>query len=210
MARSSSLRVALLLATAVVAAEWTFVNSPSQRSLPRARNVALRAAPFEHFDSEKAAAPAAGAVEEDAAGSFFNIRAMAAALVALLVAFAPLDSAWAARSGGRMGGGGFRSMPRASAPRAAPRTAPRATGSPNISVNVMPSPLGGGFFSPFGGFGVFGPPILPLPVPSFGPSGTDMALQNQQRNDERIIDQQKVEIEQMQRELAQLKAQKGQ
>jgi hypothetical protein len=63
--------------------------------------------------------------------------------------------------------------------------------------------------SPFLGspFGLFGPPLL-IPGPSFGPSPTDRALQDQQQRDERFLDSQKMQIESLQRELTDLKAKK--
>lgn len=87
-----------------------------------------------------------------------------AGLVALLLAGATPEEALAARSGGRMGGGSFRSMPRSM-----PRSAPRASAGPsvrNYNTYIAPplvSPYGYGvpFFgggvmvSPFGIGGIF-------------------------------------------------------
>lgn len=133
--------------------------------------------------------------------------AMAAALAILLV---PMDGAEAARSGGRIGGGarmgGSRARGLPATPRSAPRAmAPRGSG-PNISIGVGPM-IGSPMYSPFGfgGFGMPLPLVAPLPVPS-GPSATDQMLQNQQKQDERVIDQQNAQIEQLQKELAELKA----
>eukprot|EP00931_Biecheleriopsis_adriatica_P116748 TRINITY_DN9234_c0_g1_i1.p2 TRINITY_DN9234_c0_g1~~TRINITY_DN9234_c0_g1_i1.p2 ORF type:complete len:201 (-),score=47.94 TRINITY_DN9234_c0_g1_i1:105-707(-) len=136
------------------------------------------------------------------------LRSVLAICAALLVAMVPLQGAEAARSGGRMGGGTARaSRP---PPRAAPSTgggAARMSSGPNISIGIgapMYSPFG---FSPFGGFGLFGPPVLPLPVP-VGPSMNDRVIQNQQAQDERKLDEQKLEIQQLQKEIAELKAKK--
>ena len=133
-------------------------------------------------------------------------RMMAAVCAAVLVALLPLSGAEAARNGGRMGGmggGARRSMP---PPRPQRQEAVRP--GPNISVGVGPmiAPMYG---SPFLGspFGLFGPPLL-IPGPSFGPSPTDRALQDQQQRDERFLDSQKMQIESLQRELTDLKAKK--
>lgn len=94
---------------------------------------------------------------------------LGAAALAVMLAAAPMaplvmapDAAMAARSGGRVGGGGsFRSAPRPSARPSAPRqaAAPRVTnnnyyrgGGGGVMVAPMPmiSPFG---YSPFGGFG---------------------------------------------------------
>lgn len=147
----------------------------------------------------------------EAVGSF--ARAALAVVAALAVAFVPMDDAQAARSGGRMGGGGGMGRRAAPPPRAAaPRTSTSSTTNFNVGVGIAP-PI---YSSPFGfggGFG-FGMPFFP---PMFGPtiaigggsSATDQMLQNQQRQDERVIDQQKSEIDKMQKEIAELKAAKA-
>merc|ERR1719162_309446 len=107
--------------------------------------------------------------------------------------------------GGNRGGGGG-----AFAARAGPNI--------NIGVGPMVSPFGfgggfgggyGGFgYSPFGFGGLFGPA---LPIPMFGAgheSSTDRMIQNQQQQDERVLDSQKLQIESMQKEIAELKLQK--
>lgn len=149
----------------------------------------------------------------DMASSF--LRTALAVLAALAVAIAPMADAQAARSGGRMGGGGARmgGGMGGGPTRMAPRAAPQARSNTNVNIGVAPSiiapsPFG---FSPFG-FG-FGMPFFPPPL--FGPtialgggsSAMDQQLENQQRQDERVIDQQKNQIEQMQKELAELKSQ---
>jgi len=77
-------------------------------------------------------------------------------------------------------------------------------GGPNINIGVAPviSPFGGAFLGP----SLFGPPMLPLPVPSFGPSLSDRMIEDQQRRDERQIDGQQAKIEALQKELQDLKA----
>lgn len=167
-------------------------------------------------------------VEDSLTSSFHaSLRFVTAIAAAVLVALVPLQGAEAARSGGRMGGSSssFRSrpMPRPTMPKssfngasfaragvATPRPGIGATvGGPNISIGVSPilappifgSPFGFGF----GGFGLFGPPILPIPVPS-GPSASDQVLQNQQARDERQIDEQKGEIQELKKQIEELKA----
>jgi len=150
------------------------------------------------------------------------LKMSAAACLALVITLLPLDSAEAARSGGRMGGrmSAMRSAPRMSAPRSSPSSRPpptarqnsgsaRLRSGPNVSIGIgspVISPFGfGGFgYSPFG-FGFGGPP-LPVPVPS-GPSNTDQMLQNQQLQDERKIDEQNREIAELKKQIAELKGQ---
>mmetsp|Transcript_60137 Transcript_60137/g.157634 ORF Transcript_60137/g.157634 Transcript_60137/m.157634 type:complete len:216 (-) Transcript_60137:5-652(-) len=207
---------ALLAAGAVVAAltvaDYAFV-SPGQVPRPPAERMAQKASAF----AREVAEPAEAQPNLDAFSSAW--RFAAAAAVALLVALVPLEGAEAARSGGRMGGmgGGFSrrsAPPRIAAPRAAPSGGSRFAGArgPNINVGVgsfappifMPSPFG--FGSPFG-YGLFGPPMLPLGMNS-GPSQQDQITKDQQRQDERVIDQEKMQIDQMQREIQDLKAKK--
>merc|ERR1719433_2618093 len=104
-----------------------------------------------------------------------------------------------------MGGGARRAMP---PPRAMPSPQAARPG-PNISVGVGPMIAPPMYGSPFLGppMGFFGPPLL-IPGPSFGPSNTDRALQDQQQRDERALDSQKMQIETLQREIAELKAKK--
>mmetsp|Transcript_60136 Transcript_60136/g.157629 ORF Transcript_60136/g.157629 Transcript_60136/m.157629 type:complete len:214 (-) Transcript_60136:83-724(-) len=205
---------ALLAAGAVVAAltvaDYAFV-SPGQVPRPPAERMAQKASAF----AREVAEPAEAQPNLDAFSSAW--RFAAAAAVALLVALVPLEGAEAARSGGRMGGmgGGFSrrsAPPRIAAPRAAPSGGSRFAGArgPNINVGVgsfappifMPSPFG--FGSPFG-YGLFGPPMLPLGMNS-GPSQQDQITKDQQNRDERVMDQQKMQIEQMQKEIQDLKA----
>jgi len=78
-----------------------------------------------------------------------------------------------------------------------------------LSVGVGPMIAPPMYGSPFLGppMGLFGPPLL-IPGPSFGPSPTDRALQDQQQHDERLLDSQKMQIESLQREITDLKAKK--
>ncbi|CAE7227671.1 unnamed protein product [Symbiodinium sp. CCMP2456] len=141
------------------------------------------------------------------------LKMSAAACLALVITLLPLDSAEAARSGGRMGGrmSGMRSAPRMSVPRSSGSA--RLRSGPNISIGIgspVISPFGfGGFgYSPFG-FGFGGGLPLPVPVPS-GPSNTDQMLQNQQVQDERKIDEQNREIAELKKQIAELKGQPAQ
>merc|ERR1719419_602469 len=112
--------------------------------------------------------------------------------------------------GGRMGGGGMRAPPQRPQQRAQPSAAPRISTGPNISIGVGPMiapPLfGPPLLAPPMGFGFFGPPVVPVPVPSMGSSVSDQLLKDQQARDERQIDGQKAQIEAMQKEIAELKA----
>lgn len=83
---------------------------------------------------------------------------------------------------------------------------------PNISINVGPT-----FAPPLFGPSIFSPPLplffpppvvhVPVPVPS-GPSVADQVLQDQQRRDEQVIDGQRQQIQELQKEIAELKAKK--
>lgn len=155
-------------------------------------------------------AAAAGAAEgEPMQVASSALRAALAIMAALAVAFVPMDGAEAARSGGRMGGGrmGGRSAPPPPRAQAQSQTQRQAMPSAGPTVVVAPSPFGYGFGSPFGfGMPLFGPPILPIPFG--GNSANDQMLKEQQNRDERVIDQQNLQIQQMQKELAELKAKK--
>mmetsp|Transcript_60158 Transcript_60158/g.120478 ORF Transcript_60158/g.120478 Transcript_60158/m.120478 type:complete len:94 (+) Transcript_60158:3-284(+) len=91
-----------------------------------------------------------------------------------------------------------------------PQSGPRFSGGPNISIGVgpmiAPPMFGPSLFGP--PMGLFGPPMLPVPVPSMGPSYSDQMIQDQQRRDERQMDSQKAQIDALQKELAELRAKK--
>merc|ERR550534_485160 len=112
--------------------------------------------------------------------------------------------------GGMRGGfgGGMRAPPQQSQQRAQPGSAPRISSGPNLSIGVgpmfAPSLFGPPLLAPPMGF--FGPPVVPVPVPSMGSSVSDQLLKDQQARDERQIDGQKAQIEALQKELAELKA----
>jgi len=152
------------------------------------------------------------AEEPPAADASSFLRTALAVLAALAVAIVPMSDAQAARSGGRMGGGGGMrgGMGRSAPP---PRSDTRSNTNVNIGVGVAPPVYGGGFGMGFGSPFGFGLPIVP---PLFGPtiaigggsSAADQQLQNQQRQDERMMDQQKAQIDSLQKEIEQLKAAK--
>mmetsp|Transcript_82889 Transcript_82889/g.177669 ORF Transcript_82889/g.177669 Transcript_82889/m.177669 type:complete len:220 (+) Transcript_82889:95-754(+) len=205
--------IVFLVAVTLFAADVAFSSLPP-------RGISLRGSALEAPASValRAAGPmsdGAAAETEPWAAVAGTARTAFALLVALAVALVPMDGAEAARSGGRMGGsrmGGMGGRPRAPPPRAAPQPQQRG-GGPNINIGVAPpvyGGFGGGFF---GGPSLFGPslllppPILPVPVPfGGGPSMQDRAIQDQQQRDERVIDQQKMQIDQMQKEIQDLKA----
>jgi len=176
---------------------------------PTSPNAGIQAAERQLALSQKGVAMEEGRANVNTVGQSSNgWRMIAAVCAAVLVALMPLSGAEAARSGGRMGGmgggGARRTMP---PPQAQRQEAVRP--GPNISVGVGPMIAPPMYGSPFLGppMGFFGPPLL-IPGPSFGPSSTDRALQDQQQRDERLLDTQKMQIESLQRELADLKAKK--
>eukprot|EP00933_Yihiella_yeosuensis_P010773 TRINITY_DN1175_c3_g1_i1.p1 TRINITY_DN1175_c3_g1~~TRINITY_DN1175_c3_g1_i1.p1 ORF type:complete len:211 (+),score=41.03 TRINITY_DN1175_c3_g1_i1:135-767(+) len=208
---SSSLRLTLLACLAVSSSYVAFVgfpNRPSSNSRPATKFLDVSTA-----SSSPSAAPVETA--EVQASMTQGLRALAALCAALLLAFAPMQDAQAARSGGRMGGGrapSFRAPPRAMPQsRAGPSVGSSVyRGGPNVSIGVAPmfapSPFGFG-----GGFG-FGMPLFPplgfgMPLGG-GPTASDQMLQNQQRNDERQIDAQKQQIQDLERQINELKASK--
>eukprot|EP00933_Yihiella_yeosuensis_P008529 TRINITY_DN11402_c1_g3_i1.p1 TRINITY_DN11402_c1_g3~~TRINITY_DN11402_c1_g3_i1.p1 ORF type:complete len:228 (+),score=63.43 TRINITY_DN11402_c1_g3_i1:97-780(+) len=173
------------------------------------------------------------AVDNDAQESaettspFRLLSAAVSILAALALAVLPMEEAQAARSGGRIGG----SAPRARPPPPRPSPPPQASSSSNTTVInkttiVSPPPVMGGGYG-YGGMGVVvaPPPTLGDVVVgsvvggainnaiyggshsySRGPSSTDMMLQNQQNQDERKLDDQARQIEQLKNDLASLKA----
>mmetsp|Transcript_39472 Transcript_39472/g.85951 ORF Transcript_39472/g.85951 Transcript_39472/m.85951 type:complete len:227 (+) Transcript_39472:86-766(+) len=148
-------------------------------------------------------------------------------LAALVVTFAPISEAQAAKSGGRIGG---------SAPSRKPAPPPPRTVNKTTIINkttvVAPPPVVAAppviAASPvMGGFG-YGPAVVVAPPPTlgdvivgaavgsainnaigggqrYGPSGTDRMLENQQRQDERQMDRQAAQIDELQRELRDMK-----
>jgi len=215
---------ATLFAASAYTGTLSFVH-PSRVPNSVVRDVDVVAAMRMNSDRTVIGAPSKDPMEVASSG----MRMLLAIMAALAVVVVPMDGAEAARSGGRMGGGGFgggrsmggggfgggRSMGGMGGMRGggAGSGAFAASSGPNINIGIgrpMFSPFGfGGFgYSPFGFGGMFG---MPLPLPVFGGGGesnTDRQIQNQQQQDERVLDSQKLQIESMQKELAELKAQK--
>jgi len=168
------------------------------------------AEPTRYSLSESAEAISAEAPPAADASNF--LRTALAVIAALAVAIVPMSDAQAARSGGRMGGGGGMrgGMGRSAPP---PRSAARSNTNVNIGVGVAPPIYGGGFGMGFGSPFGFGMPFFP---PLFGPtiaigggsSAADQQLQNQQRQDERMMDSQKAQIDSLQKQVEELKASK--
>lgn len=86
------------------------------------------------------------------------IKPLVAATLAIVLVFGQAQGAWAA-SGGRIGGGGFRTPSRTFAP-------------PSRTYTPSPGGYGGGYYFPGGGFG-YGYPFL---VPTFGIGGAFTGL----------------------------------
>jgi len=199
--------VAVALLGALASAGWSFVQPPPFNS---DQPTGPRLTKWKHVSevARRANMPA----EPATAAASSSWRLALAACVALLVAFTPMDGAQAARSGGRMGGmgGGMRSAPQQRYQQQA-QAGPRFSTGPNVSIGFGPMiapplfapPM---FGSPFFGMGLFGPPVVPVPVPSLGPSMSDQILQDQQRREERQMDTQKAQIDALQKEIADLKA----
>jgi len=129
--------------------------------------------------------------------------------MAMLVLLLPVQSAEAARMGGRMGGATSNQRQQRSAPsqqRAMPQGNMGFRSGPSVSIGVGPIFAPPMFGPPLLAPPLFmPPPILPMPVPS-GPSYSDQMLQNQQSRDERQLDAQKAQIQQLEKEIADLKA----
>mmetsp|Transcript_74364 Transcript_74364/g.177170 ORF Transcript_74364/g.177170 Transcript_74364/m.177170 type:complete len:220 (+) Transcript_74364:85-744(+) len=149
-------------------------------------------------------------------------RALLSMVAALVVTFAPLAEAQAARSGGRIGGSAPSARPRPPPSRSSP---PQATKERVIERNttiIQQAPP------------MMGAPMMMAPAPSLGDivvgtavqgavggavsgavrgamapppgaSGTDRMLENQMRQDERQMDKQSNDIEDLKRQLAELK-----
>lgn len=154
--------------------------------------------------------------------------AMLSIVAALALVLAPVE-AQAAKSGGRIGG--TASAARSKPPPRAPVASSSKTTVINKTTVIAPPPV---VAPPMGmGMGVgFAPaPVVVAPAPSLGdvvvgtviggainnaisgghhsgPSTSDRLLENQQRQDERQIDNQKAEIEQLKADIQNMKATK--
>mmetsp|Transcript_81764 Transcript_81764/g.210556 ORF Transcript_81764/g.210556 Transcript_81764/m.210556 type:complete len:220 (-) Transcript_81764:228-887(-) len=212
-------RAVALLAAAAALSGLAFVaphNGPgsSQRADALHAAAVRNSRPVRAEAAETAVQPSAQASSASGAGA---LRAAVALLAALVVAFVPMDGAEAAMRGGRMGGGrmGGGMGRRAAPPPRAPRSSVPFGGGrsgPNISLGVGPMFAPRFFGPPIFAPPVFGPPILPVPVPvpvPSGPSVSDQMLKDQQFRDERTIDQQTSQIQELQKEIQDLKAKKN-
>jgi len=168
----------------------------------------------------------------EGAGSVDPARLGAAALsilAALVVSFAPAGEAQAAKSGGRIGGSAQAARSKPPPGRTSTNVINKTTVVERNTTVVVPPPPVVAPVAPMGmGFGMA--PVVVAPPPTlgeivvgaavssaihsavaphhYGPSVNDRILENQQRQDERQMDRQANQIEDLQRELQQLKAQK--
>mmetsp|Transcript_57721 Transcript_57721/g.148487 ORF Transcript_57721/g.148487 Transcript_57721/m.148487 type:complete len:227 (-) Transcript_57721:302-982(-) len=155
-------------------------------------------------------------------------------MAALVVVFAPISEAQAARSGGRIGG----SAPsKRAAPPSSSKTINRTTiinkttvvAPPPPPVIVAPPVVMAPSYG-MGGVGMMGMPVVVAPPPTLGevvvgaaisgaingsvmnsmannrgPSTTDRIMENQMRQDERQMDRQASQIDDLQRQIAEMK-----
>ena len=214
--------VSLALVAAAAGATMTFVG-PAIRSEPKVtqNRVSLRASAPDAPDAHESQSPLR------VGGAMLSIVA------ALALVLMPVE-AQAAKSGGRIGGtaAAARSKP---PPRAAPK-APVASSTNKTTVinqtTVIAPPPPVVAAPPTGmGMGMGVAPVVVAPAPTLGdvvvgtviggainnaisgghhsgPSSTDRLLENQQRQDERQIDSQKAEIEQLKTEMQNMKVAK--
>ena len=208
----------IAMVAALAGATMAFVG-PAIRPEPKVNqnHVALRAS-------------APGAPENTESQSPLRVGgAMLSIVAALALVLAPVE-AQAAKSGGRIGG--TASAARSKPPPRAPVASSSKTTVINKTTVIAPPPVVAA--PPMGmGMGVgFAPaPVVVAPAPSLGdvvvgtviggainnaisgghhngPSTSDRLLENQQRQDERQIDNQKAEIEQLKTEIQNMKVSK--
>jgi len=209
MARSRSLAFGLLLAVAVLAQPAFVGFSPpcvplTQASKTRNTEVPLKTLEITDVDT--------------------MARAAVSMLAALLVAFAPVAEAQAAKTGGRIGGTAPSAKPKAPPQRAAPPSAVKERVVEKTTIIQQAAPMGAA-------------PMMAAPAPSMGdmimgaavqgvvggavsgavqsamaphsnsggPTSTDRMLEMQMRQDERQMDKQSNDIEDLKRQLAELK-----
>mmetsp|Transcript_57723 Transcript_57723/g.148494 ORF Transcript_57723/g.148494 Transcript_57723/m.148494 type:complete len:225 (-) Transcript_57723:276-950(-) len=153
-------------------------------------------------------------------------------MAALVVVFAPISEAQAARSGGRIGG---TAPSKKAAPPSSSKTINRTTVI-NKTTIVAPPPPPPVIIAPtvvpsYGmGMGMMGAPVIVAPPPTLGevvvgaaisgaingsvmnsmannrgPSTTDRIMENQMRQDERQMDRQASQIDDLQRQIAEMK-----
>lgn len=216
---ATSLLVLVAFGLSTVAFVGPVVQQPGKQSL-RARRV-------------RSASPEASASSDaDEAASPWRLGGAALSmLAAIALALLPMEEAQAAKSGGRIGGSAPAARrappPRPAAPKAATSTTVNKTVINKTTVVAAPpvvaAPVMGGYG--YGGVGmvVAPPPTLGDVVVGTvvggainnamyggmrGPSTTDRMLENQQRQDERQMDRQSSEIDQLKMQISQLQAQK--
>jgi len=157
-----------------------------------------------------------------------TLRAAVSMVAALVIALMPMaEAAHAAKSGGRIGGSAPSMRPKAPPSRAAPPAAPvkervvekqttiirQAAPAPMMGAPVMmaPAPSMGDIVMGAAVQGVVGGAVsgavqsAMAPHSHGGPSTTDRMLENQMRQDERQLDKQSNDIEDLKRQLAELK-----
>lgn len=212
--------VSLALVAAAAGATMTFVG-PAIRSEPKVtqNRVSLRASAPDAPDAHESQSPLR------VGGAMLSIVA------ALALVLMPVE-AQAAKSGGRIGGtaAAARGKP---PPRAAPKAPVASSTNKTTVINqttviAPPPPV---VAAPPTGMGMGVAPVVVAPAPTLGdvfvgtviggainnaisgghhsgPSSTDRLLENQQRQDERQIDSQKAEIEQLKTEIQNMKVAK--
>lgn len=212
--------VSLALVAAAAGATMTFVG-PAIRSEPKVtqNRVSLRASAPDAPDAHESQSPLR------VGGAMLSIVA------ALALVLMPVE-AQAAKSAGRIGGtaAAARSKP---PPRAAPKAPVASSTNKTTVINqttviAPPPPV---VAAPPTGMGMGVAPVVVAPAPTLGdvfvgtviggainnaisgghhsgPSSTDRLLENQQRQDERQIDSQKAEIEQLKTEIQNMKVAK--
>mmetsp|Transcript_60856 Transcript_60856/g.112917 ORF Transcript_60856/g.112917 Transcript_60856/m.112917 type:complete len:212 (+) Transcript_60856:82-717(+) len=210
MARSSSCMFAGLLVLAFLASPAFVGFAPS--SMPR-----TRAAPIAEPQVKNPEM-----LETSDASSFAG--AALSMVAALVVAFAPMAEAHAAKTGGRIGGTAPSAKP-APAPKPAPPAAVKervierrttiiqAAPAPMAAAPVMAAPSLGDMVMGAAVQGVVGGAVsgavqsamAPHSNGGGAPSSTDRMLEMQMRQDERQMDKQSNDIEDLKRQLAELK-----
>lgn len=212
--------VSLALVAAAAGATMTFVG-PAIRSEPKVtqNRVSLRASAPDAPDAHESQSPLR------VGGAMLSIVA------ALALVLMPVE-AQAAKSAGRIGGtaAAARGKP---PPRAAPKAPVASSTNKTTVINqttviAPPPPV---VAAPPTGMGMGVAPVVVAPAPTLGdvfvgtviggainnaisgghhsgPSSTDRLLENQQRQDERQIDSQKAEIEQLKTEIQNMKVAK--
>jgi hypothetical protein len=170
--------------------------------------------------------------EVEPSSAFRVGSAVVSVLAALLVALAPAAEAQAARTGGRIGSSAPSRQEQRKPPPAARQAMepPRVINKTTVvqKTVVVPPPPPPVIIAPTPMFSPFGAPVVVAPPPTVGdiivgaavsgainstinstiprgPSTTDRIMENQIRQDERQLDRQSSQIDDLQRELRELK-----